>query len=120
LNVHLKRLTIRSHTSDRFRAIYSAFYTRSDSIYLEARGKAQLIVHYLPLQFMKHAAVVVFTNDRVGDFLYHLEGMPTTPAPIRCAVDESSLDHARIKLVNSARKLVLQGDTSNIIITTRA
>lgn len=83
--------------------ILSAFYTKQESIYLEAKGKAVITVSYLPLQSVKHGAVLLFTNEKLGEFVYHLEGTAAQPEPIKVQVDEGALDPNKIKYIKSSR-----------------
>jgi hypothetical protein len=84
--------------------ILSAYYTKSETIYLEAKGKAQISISYLPLQFVKHSAVILFTNEKLGEFLYHLEGSAKQPEATKILVDENALDPNKIKFIKSSRE----------------
>ena len=55
------------------------------------------------MQFVKHSAVILFTNDKLGEFLYHLEGTPISPDPKKVQVDETTLDPNKIKYIKSSR-----------------
>lgn len=83
--------------------IYSAFYTKNQSIYLGAKSKLEIVINYLPLQYIKHSAIILFSNEKIGEFLYYLEGLPSLPNPSRALVDESSLNSARIKYIKINR-----------------
>lgn len=84
--------------------ILSAFYTKAESFYLEAKAKTQISVNYLPLQLIKHSAIIIFSNDKLGEFLYYLDGAACQPEPCKVSVDENSLDSSKIKLIKSNRK----------------
>jgi hypothetical protein len=86
--------------------IYSAFYTKTKSINLAAKSKTELVINYLPLQYIKHSAILIFTNEKLGEFLYYLEGVPNLPDPTRTLVDESTLDTTRIKYIKLNRSSV--------------
>ena len=86
--------------------IYSAFYTKSKTIKLAAKSKSEIVVNYLPLQYIKHSAIIIFTNEKLGEFLYYLEGVPNLPDPTRTLVDESALDTTRIKYIKINRNNV--------------
>jgi hypothetical protein len=81
--------------------IYSAFYTKTKSIYLEPKVKQKILVNYLPLQFIKHSGLILLSNEKIGEFLYYLDGAVSLPEPTKPHVDENSLDLARIKLIKS-------------------
>ena len=87
--------------------ILSAYHTKAEKIYLAANGKGQIVLTYLPLQLIKHSGVLIFQSDKVGEFIYYLEGAPTLPEPCKIFFDESSLDSARIKFIKSNRNLKL-------------
>lgn len=80
----------------------SAFTTKTSTIYFEPRGKQKIIISYLPLQFVKHTAIVLFTNESMGEFLYNLEGVVSLPTKSKVRVDEPSLD-SRVKLIKINR-----------------
>jgi hypothetical protein len=61
---------------------------------------------YLPLQLLKHNAIVLLSNEKLGEFLYTLEAQAVLPEPCKIGIDESSLDPARIKLIKSNSKLI--------------
>jgi hypothetical protein len=71
---------------------------------LNARAKSPLSLTYLPLQLIKHTAVIIFANDKVGEFIYYLEGTALLPEPFKVIVDESALDSNRCKLIKSNSK----------------
>ena len=73
-------------------------------MYLEAKGSAKIPLNYLPLQLVKHSAILMFQNERVGEFLYYLDGTPTLPEPCKVLVDETFLDTSHIKYIKSNRK----------------
>jgi hypothetical protein len=84
--------------------LLSAFYTKIKTIRLGPKSKAQLIVNYLPLQLIKQSAVIVFSNENIGEFLYYLEGTPSMPGPTKVGVDEQFFDSARVKHIKSNSK----------------
>ncbi len=84
-------------------SLLSAFHTKTEKIFLEAKAKTQISITYLPLQFVKHSGVILFTNAKSGEFLYHLEGSPLQPDPTRTVVDEATLDPNKIKYIKSSR-----------------
>lgn len=53
---------------------------------------------------MKHTAVIIFTNEKVGEFLYYLEGTALLPEPFKVIVDEAKMDVARCKLIKANSK----------------
>lgn len=83
--------------------IYSAFYTKAQSIKLSPKGKSHLEVNYLPLQMIKHSAILLFSNEKMGEFLYYLEGNAALPEPSRALVDEKNLDATKVKYLKSNR-----------------
>ncbi|CAF0834043.1 unnamed protein product [Brachionus calyciflorus] len=83
--------------------ILSAFYTKTEKIFLNARKTAKFDINYLPLQMIKHSAILLFSNEKMGEFLYYLEGVASLPEPTRVLVDEKSLDSARIKYIKSSK-----------------
>ena len=82
--------------------ILSAFHTKVTSIKLDARAKTPLPLTYLPLQLMKHTAVIIFTNEKVGEFIYYLEGTALLPEPFKVIVDEANMDVTRCKLIKTS------------------
>lgn len=85
----------------------SAFHLKPEVLYLEPKQKIKILVTYLPLQLIKHSAVLIFSDEKVGDLVYYLEGSTGTPEPSKVRVDESSLDQAKIKLIKSNRRLFI-------------
>jgi hypothetical protein len=83
--------------------ILSAFFTSTLSLDLGANGTSQIKINYLPLQFIKRTAVLVLTNEKIGEFIYYLDGNVTQPDPFKVVVDEKSLDHDKCKLIKSTR-----------------
>ncbi len=74
-------------------------------IRLEAGHKVQLPVYYLPLQLVnKHTALVIFSNDTLGEFIYYLEGVPQRPETFRVNVDEDFLDTEKCRLIKTQSK----------------
>lgn len=98
-------------------AIYSAFYTKTQSIKLSANGKSSFEVNYLPLQMIKHSAIILFSNEKMGEFLYYLEGNATLPEPNRTLVDEKNLDANKVKFLKSNRrkKIILLSFSSSYL-----
>lgn len=88
--------------------IFSAFYTKTQSIKLNANGKCSFEVNYLPLQMIKHSAIILFSNEKMGEFLYYLEGNASLPKPNRTLVDEKNLDASKVKYIKSNRKKILK------------
>ncbi len=88
--------------------LLSAFYTKSESIYLDGKGKAQIFITYLPLQYVKHSAVILFTNEKLGEFVYHLEGSAKQPDATKIQVDENVLDPNKIKYIKSRRNISIE------------
>lgn len=84
--------------------VYSAFFTKTQSIYLEPKVKKQIVVSYLPLQFIQHTGLILFSNETNGEFIYHLEGNSQLPEPSKTYIDEKSLDSDRVKIIRSTRK----------------
>lgn len=87
--------------------IYSAFFTKTESIYLEPKTRKQILVSYLPLQLIRHLGLILFSNENIGEFIYHLEGNALLPEPSRTFIDEKSLDSDRVKLIKSNRNIKL-------------
>ena len=73
-------------------------------MYLEAKGSAKIPLNYLPLQLVKHSAILMFQSERVGEFLYYLDGTPTLPEPCKVLVDETFLDTSHVKYIKSNRE----------------
>jgi hypothetical protein len=46
----------------------------------------------------------MFQNERVGEFLYYLDGTPSLPEPCKVLVDETFLETSHIKYIKSNRK----------------
>lgn len=86
--------------------VYSAFYTKTKTIYLEPKVKKQISVSYLPLQFIRQNGLILFSNESIGEFIYHLEGNSLLPEPSKTYIDEKSLDTDRVKIIRSNRKLI--------------
>lgn len=92
-----------SRQSQNNEPILSAFFTSTSSLDLNAHGACQLKINYLPLQFMKRTAVLVLSNEKIGEFIYYLEGNVTQPDPFKVIVDEKRLDSDKCKLIKSTR-----------------
>ena len=90
--------------SDEEKLILSAFHLKKESLSLAPHQKVKVAVTYLPLQLIKHSAVLIFSNEKVGDLVYYLEGSAGTPDASKVRVEESSLDPTKIKLIKSNRK----------------
>ena len=45
----------------------------------------------------------MFQNEKIGEFLYYLDGTPILPEPCKVLVDEAFLDTTRIKYIKSNR-----------------
>ncbi len=73
-------------------------------MYLEPKSKKKILINYLPLQLFKHTAIILFTNDKLGEFLYNLEGTSLMPEKSKIIIDEQSLDTSKIKLIKLNRK----------------
>ena len=84
--------------------ILSAFHTKIKSIKIDARAKTPLALTYLPLQLMKHTAVLIFSNENIGEFIYYLEGTALLPEPFKVIVDEAAIDIAHCKFIKSTSK----------------
>lgn len=98
---HTDACTIDSTTSE---ATYlSAFHTRTTKVSLNPKEKIKVLVTYLPLQFVKHSGILLMTNERLGQFLYYLDGAPNPPEPCKVNVDDSGLDSSRVKVIKSSR-----------------
>jgi hypothetical protein len=83
----------------------SAFATNISTVQFDSRGKQKLKISYLPLQLVKHSAIILFTNETLGEFLYNLEGVVSMPEKSKIIVDESNLD-SRVKLIKTNRKII--------------
>lgn len=79
--------------------IYKSFFTKTESIYLEPKVKKQIVISYLPLQYIKHAGLILLSNEKVGEFIYHLEGNALLPEPSKTIIEEKSLDADRVKII---------------------
>ncbi len=64
----------------------------------------------MPLQLLKHNGIVLLSNEKLGEFLYNLEGTALLPEACKIGVDENNLDPTKIKLIKSNRI-----DDANII-----
>lgn len=99
----LKEAEKKEEDSNVLKPFYSAFVCHQKSVHLEAKSKIKVSLTYLPLQLLKHAGVVLFTNDNLGEFLYNVEGVAQMPEPIRVGIDEKFLDPTRVKLIKSSK-----------------
>lgn len=99
---HTDACTIDSAISDTTTYL-SAFHTRTSKLSLSPKEKIRVLVTYLPLQFVKHSGILLLTNERLGQFLYYLDGAPNPPEPCKVGVDESGLDSSRVKVIKSSR-----------------
>ena len=70
---------------------------------MNGKGKSQISISYLPLQLVKHSAVIMFTNEKLGEFVYYLEGSAKQPDATKIQVDENVLDPNKIKYIKSSR-----------------
>lgn len=101
--VKLKEAEKKEDDSKELKAFYSAFSSRDTTIHLEAKEKKKIVLTYLPLQLLKHSCAILFSNEKLGEFLYNVEGTAQLPEPAKIAIDEKSLDPARVKLIKSSR-----------------
>ncbi|XP_027731257.1 cilia- and flagella-associated protein 47 [Vombatus ursinus] len=59
------------------------FFCKVESIYLEAKGTASLNLHFLPFDLNKRYCVIIFSNTKIGEFVYIVEGTSAVPLPSR-------------------------------------
>ncbi|XP_072471294.1 cilia- and flagella-associated protein 47 isoform X2 [Notamacropus eugenii] len=59
------------------------FFCRVQSIYLEAKETSSLNLHFLPFDLSKRYCVIIFSNHKIGEFVYIVEGTSTVPLPSR-------------------------------------
>ncbi|XP_068919939.1 cilia- and flagella-associated protein 47 [Petaurus breviceps papuanus] len=59
------------------------FFCQVQSIYLEAKETSTLILHFLPFDLNKRYCVIIFSNNKIGEFVYIVEGTSTVPLPSR-------------------------------------
>ncbi|XP_072116671.1 cilia- and flagella-associated protein 47-like [Mobula birostris] len=57
------------------------FFTKVESLHLEARGSSDMEVIYLPFRTGKSHCTIYFVNEQVGEFVYCLEGIGGIPLP---------------------------------------
>jgi hypothetical protein len=82
--------------------LYSAFHTKSTRIKLDSNHKTSIVVNYLPIQMLsKHTALIIFSNDAIGEFIYYLEGTPLRPDTFKVTVDEQFLDTDKCRFIKT-------------------
>ncbi|XP_036600089.1 cilia- and flagella-associated protein 47 [Trichosurus vulpecula] len=57
------------------------FFCQVKSMYLEAKGTSSLNLHFLPFDLNKRYCVIIFSNNKIGEFVYIVEGTSTVPLP---------------------------------------
>ncbi|XP_067848879.1 cilia- and flagella-associated protein 47-like [Heptranchias perlo] len=57
------------------------FFSKVESLHLEARGSSVLEVLYLPFQIGKCYCTIFLVNEQIGEFVYCLEGTGCIPLP---------------------------------------
>ncbi|XP_039602238.1 cilia- and flagella-associated protein 47-like [Polypterus senegalus] len=112
------------------------FFSPVESVFLECRGSANIEIHYLPFHLGKRYCSILFLNEKVGEFLYSVEGESTLPLPqplipvesshiahisgagkgkrsekpvliFKCLMDSCLEEKLKIPLVNEAREKAL-------------
>ncbi|XP_016288857.2 cilia- and flagella-associated protein 47 isoform X1 [Monodelphis domestica] len=59
------------------------FFCQVDSLFLDAKEPSSLSLHFLPFDLYKRYCVIIFTNKKIGEFIYIVEGTSTVPLPSR-------------------------------------
>ncbi|XP_074066731.1 cilia- and flagella-associated protein 47 [Macrotis lagotis] len=68
------------------------FFCQVQSVYLEAKGTSSIYLHFLPFDLNKRYCVIIFSNYKIGEFLYIVEGTSAVPLPSRfLPVNNSSI-----------------------------
>uniref|UniRef100_A0A8U7MMM3 Cilia and flagella associated protein 47 n=1 Tax=Corvus moneduloides TaxID=1196302 RepID=A0A8U7MMM3_CORMO len=75
------------------------FFSPIEKLFLKGKGSAALDIHFLPFHQEKRYCTVILGNEKIGDFVYLIEGIGDLPLPselpaldspnILCATDTS-------------------------------
>ncbi|XP_066033096.1 cilia- and flagella-associated protein 47 [Chamaea fasciata] len=57
------------------------FFSPMESLFLKGKGSAALDIHFLPFHQEKRYCTVILGNEKVGDFVYLIEGTGELPLP---------------------------------------
>lgn len=64
------------------RVFIPAFFCKQDSIQIGKQATGKLHLHYVPVTLEQHKCHIIFTDERVGEMQYEIQGEPKMPAPI--------------------------------------
>ena len=96
------------------RLFLPAFFCKSENISISKNGSGKLTVYYLPCTLEPHRCNIIFTDERVGEMQYEIQGEPHTPSPmeakpikILCNLDNMEIQHLSISRKNPKMEYAL-------------
>lgn len=64
------------------RVFIPAFFCKQDTMQIGKQATGKLHLHYVPVTLEQHKCHIVFTDERVGEMQYEIQGEPKMPAPM--------------------------------------
>ncbi|XP_023779114.1 cilia- and flagella-associated protein 47 [Cyanistes caeruleus] len=112
------------------------FFSPMEEVVLKAKGSAALDIHFLPFHQEKRYCTVILVNEKIGDFVYLIEGTGDLPLPselpaldspnvlcatnasedasavqpvlyLKCGLGQTLEENLRIPLINESRERAL-------------
>uniref|UniRef100_U3JFX4 Cilia and flagella associated protein 47 n=1 Tax=Ficedula albicollis TaxID=59894 RepID=U3JFX4_FICAL len=112
------------------------FFSPLETLFLKGKGSAALDIHFLPFHQEKRYCAVILVNEKIGDFVYLIEGIGDLPLPselpaldspnvlratnnsedastvqpvlyLKCGLGQTLKEHLRIPLINESRERAL-------------
>ena len=64
------------------RIFLPAFFCKAETISISKNGTAKLPIYYLPVTLEDHRCHLIFTDEKVGEMQYEIQGKPIPPTPV--------------------------------------
>lgn len=95
-----KKLNVRKKEEER--VFIPAFFCKAETISIAKNGSAKLPISYMPVTLEPHKCFIIFTDDKVGEMQYEVNGEPQTPAAMESKPEKvvAQLDNMDTKFLD--------------------
>jgi len=101
-----KRRVVTTRKKEDERVFLPAFFCKAENISIAKNGSAKLPIYYLPVTLEPHKCHIIFTDERVGEMQYEVQGEPHPPSPVENKPLKivCPLDNMEVQLIDIARR----------------
>ncbi|XP_053790649.1 cilia- and flagella-associated protein 47 isoform X2 [Vidua chalybeata] len=124
----------KKETSSDQSGLLHEFFSPMEKLFLKGKGSAALDIHFLPFHQEKRYCTVILVNEKIGEFVYLIEGTGDLPLPselpaldnpnvlqatsedastaqpvfyLKCGLGQTLEENLRIPLINESRERAL-------------